>query len=193
METIRILIIVIMAVLSINSSAQKTDTNIQIKDTILANIHNDMDSSTIMRIGSPVPDFTLTTLEGKTIRLSDFKGKTVFMNFFTLSCPTCMKELPAIQSEIWPKFKNNEDIVILIVGREESTAALNAYKEKKQFTFPMACDPDRKAYSLFANKYVPRNIVINKEGVLVLSEMGYTEEKSKDLFLKIENLLENKL
>jgi peroxiredoxin len=193
MKTLKTFTLIFMATFSINLSSQEISTNTQTKDSIIVNLPatNDMASSTIMKIGSSVPDFSLSTIDGKIIKLSELKGKTVFINFFTLSCPACMKELPKIEAEIWPRYKDNENIVILIIGRGESIAALNAFREKKQFTFPMACDPDRKVYALFADKYVPRNIVIDKEGVLVLTETGYTEEKSKDLFQKIENLLEN--
>jgi peroxiredoxin len=194
MKTLKILILIFMAIFSIDSFSQETNTNTRITDSIIANLpaSKDMDSSTIMKIGSAVPDFSLSTIEGKTIRLSELKGKTVFLSFFTLSCHACMKELPKIESEIWPKYKDNQNIVILIIGRGESIAALNTFRKKMQFTFTMACDPDRKVYALFADKYVPRNIVIDKEGVLVLTETGYTEEKSKDLFQNIENMLENK-
>jgi peroxiredoxin len=177
-----------MTLFSICSFSQEVKVNSIQKDSIMSinSELNEMEANTLMKKGTIIPDFSLTTLDGKTIQISEFRGKTVFINFFTLSCPNCMKELPLIENEIWFKYKNNKNVVILIVGREETIEKLREFREKKQFTFPMASDTERKAYSLFASKYVPRNIVIDKEGKLVFSEVGFTEEKSKELFQNIE-------
>jgi len=180
-----------MTVLTINSLSQNSIMNSNTKDTIVSanNELADMEANTLMKTGTSIPNFTLTLLNGKSIQMDELRGKTVFLNFFTLSCPACMKELPLIEKELWPKYKDNKDIVILIVGREESLQKLKAFRDKKEFTFPMASDIDRKVYSLFAGKYVPRNVVIDKSGKLVVSEVGFTIEKSKELFQKIENEL----
>jgi peroxiredoxin len=150
-----------------------------------------LDTFTVMKTGEKVPDFKLTSIDGKTFKLSMFKGKTVFLNFFTLSCPSCMKELPILEKEIWQKYKDNENFVIMVVGREETVENLKTFRDKKQFTFPIASDPKRKVYSLFAKQFVPRNIIIDKDGKLILSEMGFTEEKIKNLIQNIDNELNN--
>jgi peroxiredoxin len=147
----------------------------------------DQKATTILQPGSKVPDFKLVTTEGKNIILSELKGKTVFLNFFALSCPICMKELPELEKLIWLKYKSNNSVVVLCVGREETNETLNAFREKKKYTFPMAPDTNRKVYSIFGTKYIPRNIVIDKEGILILTEVGYNEHKIKSIIEAIEN------
>ncbi len=172
--------------------AQSSDKSTANKDSLtsLTNTVVDLNAFTIMKTGSIVPDFELTTIGGKTFQLSKQKGKTIFLNFFTLVCPNCMKELPVLEKEIWQKYKNNPNVVILIIGREEPVNKLKKFKSKKRFTFPIAPDPERKVYSLFASQYVPRNIVIDKEGKLVLTEVGFSEEKSSTLIQSIKNELD---
>ncbi|MFN8257006.1 MAG: TlpA disulfide reductase family protein [Bacteroidales bacterium] len=147
----------------------------------------DQKATTILQPGSKVPDFTLLTTDGNKVNLSELKGKTIFLNFFALSCPICMKELPELEKQIWLKYKSDKNVVVLCVGREETNETLNAFREKKKYTFPMAPDTNRKVYSIFGTKYIPRNIVIDKEGKLILTEVGYNENKLKSIITAIEN------
>jgi peroxiredoxin len=187
----KFLIVNLLAILSmctLNTIAQVKDNNTMTKDSILTNA-SEMDAFTLMKPGTVVPDFTLTTLEGTKIKLSELKGKTIFLNFFTLSCPMCMKELPLLEKQIWEKYKERSDIVIVAVGREEPIDKLLKFRENKKLSIPIASDPKREVYALFAKQYVPRNIVIDKEGVLVVTEVGFKEEKADNLFRLIENEL----
>ncbi len=177
--------IFIFSISTFSLAAQMPDKNNIQKDTI-RDRKPDMESFSLMKKGTLVPDFSLFTLDGQQIKFSELKGKTVFLNFFTLSCPMCMKELPLLEKEIWLKYKNRPDVVILAVGREEQVDKLNSFREKKGLTIPIVADPKREVYALFASQYVPRNIVIDKQGMLVLSEVGFTEESAEELFRMIE-------
>ena len=147
----------------------------------------DQKACTVLQPGQEVPEFSLVTIDGKMIKLSDLKGKTIFLNFFALSCPICMKELPELEKQIWQKFKSDDNVVILCVGREETNKTLLAFRQKKKYTFPMAPDTDRKVYSIFGKKYIPRNIVIGKDGKLILTEVGYNDQKLKTIIGVIES------
>jgi peroxiredoxin len=192
MKTLIFIIILFITFMTYKITAQNNPLEIK-KDSIIKieNQANDYELSTILKTGSLVPDFTIKTIDGIEFKLSELKGKTVFINFFTLSCPSCMKELPVFEKEIWQKYKDNKNVVILIVGREETVDKLKAFRDEKQFTFPLASDPKREVYALFAIQYVPRNIIIDKEGKLVMTEVGFTEEKSAELLQKIQELLIN--
>jgi peroxiredoxin len=191
MKSILIGFIGMSLVLSCNSNPEHE--NKQDDSTSTAPIvEHKPESTTLLHVGQQVPDFTLTTIDGKSVQLSKLKGKTVFLNFFTLSCPMCMKELPVIEKEIWEQYKNNENIVILTVGREEPVDKLIDFHKKKKFSIPMAFDPERKVYALFAEKYVPRNIVINTEGKIVLTEVGFTDETAEQTIAMIKNAIEGK-
>ena len=165
-------------VLSNNILGQKVKTNHSYEAEYKAN--------TVMKVGTTVPDFTLPTLEGDKFKLSDHKGKAVFINFFGLRCPICLKELPELEQRIWLKYKNNKNLVILTIGREESIEKLTTFRDKKGYTFPIASDENRAVYAMFAKKYIPRNIIIDKEGKLVFTEVGFTKDKFSKLIKEIE-------
>jgi peroxiredoxin len=190
MRLIYLIVLIFFIDMTFKTFAQNNNIIYQKDTTIVSDSgESDMEASTILKVGAIVPEFSISTLDGRIIRLSELRGKTVFLNFFTLSCPMCMKELPLFEKEIWQKYKTNQNVVILIVGREETIEKLKAFHDKNQFTFPMAFDTERKVYSLFASKYVPRNIIIDKEGKLVMTEVGFIEAKSDELFQRIDNFL----
>lgn len=166
-----------------NDNQNNVDTT-AVTDTI--DYSAEYEATTVMKIGAEVPDFALTTLKGEKFQLSELKGKTVFLNFFALTCPICLKELPELEKQIWQKYKDDENLVILTIGREETDEKLIAFRDKNGYTFPIAVDADRSVYAMFAERYIPRNMIIDKDGKLVFTEVGYNEEKFANLISEIE-------
>lgn len=135
------------------------------------------------------PDFSYKELgSGKTMRLSDLKGKPVFINFWATWCPPCQAELKRVQKEIIDRFKG-KDFVFLPISREDSYEQIKKFREKNGYTFPMGMDTDRKIFEKFATSSIPRNYIVGKDGKIVYLEIGYDEASFKALIEKIEQLL----
>jgi peroxiredoxin len=149
----------------------------------------DIIKSTLTEAGQKVPEFSYITLNNDTINIDDLKGKVVFMNFFATSCPICMKELPYIENEIWTKYKDNENFELIVFGREHIADEMIAFKEKNEYSFNIVPDPGRKIYSLFAEKYIPRNFILDREGNIIYQVTGFTDEE----FTKLKEVLETEL
>lgn len=138
--------------------------------------------------GQKAPDFTVKTLDGKEFELSDAKGKVVLVNFFATWCGPCMNELPELEKQLWPRFKN-ENFELISIGRQHTVAELEKFQSKKKFSFPIAADPKRQIYSKYAEKYIPRNYIINKEGEIIFQDKGFSQEKLKEMMQIIEKAL----
>ncbi len=142
-----------------------------------------------MTIGTQLPNFSLQSQSNGNLNSSDLKGKVVLISLFATWCGPCQSELAEVEKELWPKFKDNKEFAIVVIGREHTEQQLKEYNERKKFSFPLYPDPKREVYSLFADKTIPRAYLFNKEGQLVYSSIGYTKEDFNTLMNKIEENL----
>lgn len=135
------------------------------------------------RVGEEVPQFSLKAIDGKTYSMKKFKGKTVWLNFFATWCGPCLEEIP----ELNKLAEKNEDVIFISIGRGHTTDELIPFAEKKNMTYIVAADPDKEIYNLFADKYIPRNYLINKKGKIIHQEYGYDKGSFKELVSIFEN------
>jgi len=138
---------------------------------------------TLTKKGQTAPDITVTTIDGKAFKLSEMKGKVVLVNFFATWCGPCMKELPELEKQLWPRFKD-KNFTMVSIGRQHSITEMKKFQAEKSFSFPIAADPDRVAYAKYAEKYIPRNYIIDKEGKIIFQAKGFSQ-KELDEMMKI--------
>lgn len=134
------------------------------------------DTSTLIQVGQPVPAFSVVTTDGQTIDIQKMKGKVLLINFFADWCPPCKKEMPFLEKDVWHKFKG-KNFLLLGIGREHTTEVVKKFKKDFKVTFPMGPDPERGIYGKFATQYIPRNIVVNKKGIIIYQAKGYNHQE----------------
>lgn len=121
------------------------------------------------RANSPAPDFTAYDEQGKIVKLSDLKGKMVYVDFWSTSCVPCVEELPATK-KLQEQFKDNKDIVFLYVSldnseqRAKNFIALKDFKGTHWFSPEGFSSDAAKKYNIRA---IPRYLLIDKNGLLV--------------------------
>ncbi len=147
------------------------------------------DEATLVKVGDKAPNFTFESENGKTKKLSDLKGKVVWINFFATWCPPCRQELPHLQKEVYNKLKNNNNFELIILGREHTWAEINKFKTDNKFNMPFYPDMERKVFSLYANQNIPRNFIIDKEGKIAVSSIGFTEKEFQEIVEKLDELM----
>jgi len=136
-------------------------------------------TTSVVQLGDPVPQFNLTTVDGDEFSLPE-SGDVVLLNFFATWCGPCQIELPYIE-QLWTKNKNNEHFRLLVIGREETTETVREHRDKNGFSFPIAADPDRAVYSLFAKESIPRTMIVSPDGRIVYSKAGFYEDDLDEL------------
>lgn len=135
--------------------------------------------ATLLKIGDKVPDFTLTDLGGKKMTQVDLKGKVTYFNLFATWCGACNQKWPALEKDIWQTFKDDPNFKMISLGREHSKAELLTFKEAKKLKSPIAADPKRGVYKLFAEKWIPRAVIVGPDGTLLYQSVGYDDVKIK--------------
>lgn len=148
------------------------------------------DSTTVTQVGQAAPDFQVTTLQGESFHLHDLHGKVVWINFFATWCPPCKAEMPELEKQVWQRYKG-EAFTVISIGREHTAEELTPFTEERGLTFPVAPDPDRTIYGLYATRYIPRNVLIDKEGKIAFQSRGYSPEEFKVLLSKLDELLKD--
>lgn len=131
--------------------------------------------STVLRTGDPAPDFTLTTVDGDTISLSDYKGQGVLINFWATWCGPCRREMPAIER----RYQTHQDngLVVLAVNVGEPEVSARGFAHSHQLTFPILLDPDKEVTKLYNVGQLPHSVFINPDGSvgnIVIGEMNDT-------------------
>ena len=92
------------------------------------------DADDIVKVGDAMPSFAITHDDGTKIASTQWKGKVILINLFATWCPPCQKELAAVKQTLWPKYKDNKDFVMLVIGREHTDADL---KPRISFLVPI--------------------------------------------------------
>lgn len=113
--------------------------------------------------GVAAPDFSLPDLSGKTVHLSDLRGKVVIVDFWATWCPPCRKEMPDLEA-LYQRFAA-KGLVILAISDEEAST-VRPFIADRQVTYPILLDPGRKVNELFRVEGIPKTFVYDREGQL---------------------------
>lgn len=143
----------------------------------------------LLKVGDTAPQFTATTIDGKVIDLAKSKGKIVMVTFFATWCGPCNQELPVLEKNIWNKYKDNANFVLVVLGREHDAKTVKDFSVKKNLNLPFAPDEKREIFAKYAEKNIPRNVIIGKDGKIAFQSVGYTEAEFKKMEDELAALL----
>lgn len=145
----------------------------------------------IVKTGDMAPDFQIKLTDGKTVRLSELRGKVVMLQFTASWCSVCRKEMPFIEKDIWQKHKKNPNFVLIAVDRDEPLETVLKFVKSTKITYPIGLDPAANIFSLYAEREagITRNVIINKEGKIVMLTRLYNEEEFAKMTQAIDSLL----
>jgi peroxiredoxin len=124
--------------------------------------------------GPKAPDFTLKTLSGGQITLSELKGKVVLVDFWSTTCDPCLAEMPELVKLYEERKEKGFEILAVTIDGPETAAKVPATVKKNKMIFPILLDEDTEAMDRFNPKgELPFTAVIDKNGFIVLKRAGY--------------------
>ncbi|WP_347285982.1 TlpA disulfide reductase family protein [uncultured Bacteroides sp.] len=137
----------------------------------------------IVKVGEMAPDFTVKLTDGKSITLSELRGKVVMLQFTASWCGVCRKEMPFIEKDIWLKHKSNPDFMLIGIDRDEPLEKVIAFGKSTGVTYPLGLDPGADIFAKYALRKagITRNVLIDKEGRIVKLTRLYNPEEFASL------------
>jgi peroxiredoxin len=138
----------------------------------------------IPQVSDKAPDFTLESIDGKSISLNDFRGKIVLVVFTSVNCKECEDQMPYLIGAC--QQANGELVVLDIYHMIYDTRIIQDYVTKKQFTtFPALPDPENKVANTYgATRFPPTNFIIDSAGIIRYKKIGPFQSQEE-----IENIL----
>ena len=138
---------------------------------------------------TPAIDFELKDQYGKTQKLSDYKGKVVFLNFWATWCPPCKMEMPDIQKiyEKYEKQGEKSEVVVLSVAApntqdEKDIDGIKSFLEENGYTYPVLMDDGGYTFGAYRISSLPTTFMIDKEGnVFGYVQGGLTQEAMESI------------
>ena len=122
---------------------------------------------------APAPAFALQDLDGRTHRLSDYRGQPVIVNFWATWCPPCRAEMPSMQ-RAWQRVKA-EGIQILAVNVGEDADSIFQFTANYPVEFPLLMDADAVVVGAWPVKGLPTTFVVDPQGRLAYRAIGGRE------------------
>lgn len=182
---IAVLIISGLIVKMVKSNTELTESLETIQAAYATSV---IDNESGLEKGKEPPNFELPTLSGENVKLSDYKGKIVILNFWASWCGPCKVEMPHMQNY----YKNNKDaanveIIAVNMTSEErgGQKSIQKFVEEYGLTFPILLDSDGKVMDLYNIITIPTTYVISTDGVISQKILGPMDEKM------INELVEN--
>ncbi len=134
--------------------------------------------SPVAEVGKPAPDFALKDLQGNTVRLSDLRGKVVFLNFWASWCPPCRAEMPAMERLY--EAMGGKDFAMLAVNVEDDLKAVKNFVADHSHAFPVLLDPKAEVQDLYRVYRFPETFLIDKQGTIIQHYVGARDWSNVD-------------
>ena len=202
MKHLNIFLLVTISLITFSCAGNSSKTNQETAQESAESVESGNegeDRGYIVKVGDMAPDFpirktmglTLNATTGEILKLSDFRGKVVMLQFTASWCVVCRREMPFIESDIWQKHKDNADFALFGIDRDEPLETVMEFIEQTGITYPMALDPGADIFALFAERQagITRNVIVDREGRIVMLTRLYDEEEFAAMCKKIDELL----
>lgn len=145
-------------------------------------------SQEVVVVGDKVPYFNFV-LDEVASNSKEFEHKIVWINFFATWCPPCRAELQLIQKEIYNKYKDRCDFQFIAVGYGHTIEQIRVFQVENELDLPFAKSSKIVKFWSATKGVIPRNYIVNREGVVFYSGDGFNRDEFQRLFDVIKSEL----
>ena len=137
--------------------------------------------------GDRAPDFDLTAEDGTGLRLDDYRGKYVLLNFWATWCPPCIQEMPSLNS-VHEDFRER-GLVVLGISVDEDQEVYQSFLSNRGVTFPTVRDPERSVSVRYGTFKYPETYLIDREGTVIRKYVGPEDWRRPEILNYLRSLL----
>jgi len=137
-------------------------------------------------VGKMAPDFSVKNESGKTISLSDLKGRVVLVHFWATWCVPCLYEIPSLND--LQKSLDHTKFALVAISMDEKREDVVSFRKKVQFDFPVFFDSTLDVVDAYGTFRLPESFLVNKEGLIVKKWIGPQEWESPGYAKLIQEL-----
>ena len=132
------------------------------------------------------PDFSLKDLNGKSLKLSDYRGKIVILNFWAVWCKYCKIEMPDL-NELNKVITKDNDVVLLAIDVKESITIVKSYLDSNNISLNVLMDNEGAVAQNYGITGYPTTFVVNRDGSVYTKIPGATDKKTlQDIIDKLK-------
>ncbi|HUT78067.1 MAG TPA: TlpA disulfide reductase family protein [Polyangia bacterium] len=136
--------------------------------------------------GSAAPEFSLPRPDGTMLSLAELRGKVVVLDFWSVTCPPCLEELPTLAS-LWRRMESRGVVVVGIAAGGESRQDVARFAKERGIDYPLAVDGSGSISAAYRISALPTIYVISREGTVAASHVGAWS--GRDLVAAVESAL----
>jgi thiol-disulfide isomerase/thioredoxin len=140
-----------------------------------------------LRNGAPAPAFELASNAGKNIRIADYKGQVVLLNFWASWCGPCRKEMPILE-QLHKQYRSKGFAMVGVNVEPDSAEALGFLKSTP-VSFPILFDRDSKVSKLYAVQGMPNTVILDRKGNVRYVHRGYKPGEENEYLNQIRALI----
>lgn len=122
-------------------------------------------------VGREAPDFALPKLGGEVVRLSDYRGKVVFLNIWATWCSPCREEMPSMQ-KLYQEMKGEEFEILAVSIDALGAKSVAPFVSELKLTFPVLLDAQGSIQRLYNTTGIPETFIIDKKGIVAAKIVG---------------------
>lgn len=140
------------------------------------------------RTNYEAPNFTLPDLQGKAVRLSDFRGRVIFLNLWATWCPPCRQEMPSMEA-LYRRLKDRDFVILAVAEDAGGVEAVAPFVRDVGLTFPVLIDPEATLSPRYGATGYPETFIIDRTGQVVHHTIGPADWDSPEMLAYFDRLL----
>jgi peroxiredoxin len=144
----------------------------------------------VVKPGEPAPNFQLRDMNGRTVSLSELRGKVVLLNFWATWCGPCRVEMPAME-RLYRAYDRKDFEILAVSTDAQGVAVTRPFQEENKLTFPILHDSDFRVGLSYGARTLPMTFMVDRQGIVRQHIFGARDWEAPEAHQLIEMLMKS--